>query len=295
MDNILSVKDLTKNYGDNVVVNNVNFEIKKGSICGLLGPNGAGKTTIMKIIMNQIKCDKGNISYGDNLKIKYLQDVPEFYDFYTVEEYLEFILDITKYSCSKYEKIEETLNLFDLKKYRNLKVKKLSRGLKQKLGIASVIIYNPDILILDEPVSALDPIGRLEIFDILLSLKGKTTIIFSSHILTDVEKICDQFILINNGKIILNEESKNMFLDRNNIVIEFKNREDLMIIKENIKYESNFNENIENCLEVYCEDMDILQKDIFKMLVKNNIAINSISIKKNSLEEIFFKGVRANG
>ena len=113
MNTILRLNKLTKIYGNKVVVNNVNLEIKKGTVCGLLGPNGAGKTTIMKMIMNQVKCDEGNIQYQDNLKIKYLQDVPEFYDFYTVKEYLEFILEIVGYEKDKDLKIEEVLELMD--------------------------------------------------------------------------------------------------------------------------------------------------------------------------------------
>ena len=295
MENILSINNLTKSYGDKIVVNNVSFEIKKGTVCGLLGPNGAGKTTIMKIIMNQIKCDSGSVDYSDNLKIKYLQDVPEFYDFYTVGEYLDFILDITHYPENKELRIEEVLGLLNLKDYRELKIKKLSRGLRQKVGIASVIIDEPDILILDEPVSALDPIGRMEMFDIILSLKGKTTIIFSSHILNDVERVCDHVILINNGKIILNDEIKKLALDKQILVVEFKNREDLLLIKEKVNYNISFSEDIENCLEIYCEDVVALERDIFLMLAENNIAVSSIYIKKDSLEEIFLKEVRLNG
>jgi len=295
MDNILSLNNVTKVYGNKVVVNNANFEIKKGTVCGLLGPNGAGKTTIMKMIMNQIKCDGGSISYSDDLKIKYLQDVPEFYEFYTVKEYLEFVLDITHYSKDKDVRIEEVLGLLNLKDYRDNRIKKLSRGLRQKVGIASVIVDEPDVLILDEPVSALDPLGRKEMFDIILALKGKVTIIFSSHILNDIERVCDHIILISRGKIILNNEIKNIFLEKQVLLVVFKNREDLLNIKEKIKYESNFNEHIENCLEIHGDDIQTLQKDIFKILAKENVIVNSISIKKDSLEEIFLKEVKANG
>jgi len=295
MDSILSLNNLTKIYNDKTVVDNASFEIKKGTVCGLLGPNGAGKTTIMKMIMNQVKCDGGSISYDNDLKIKYLQDVPQFYEFYTVSEYLSFVLDITKYSENKEIRIEEVLGLLNLKEYRDIVIKKLSRGLRQKVGIASVIVDEPDILILDEPVSALDPLGRKEMFDIILSLKGKVTVIFSSHILNDIERVCDHIILINNGKIILNNEIKNVFLDKQVLLVEFKNREDLLVVKENIKYENSFSESVENCLEIYCEDIAKCQKEIFSLLTKKNILIDSISIKKDSLEDIFLKEVRLNG
>lgn len=295
MDYILSVDNLSKIYDDVAVVNNVSFKIERGSVCGLLGPNGAGKTTLMKMIMNLVKCDGGNVNLDDQVKIRFLQDVPEFYDFYTVEEYLNFILDIAKYSANRDTRINEVLSLLNLNDFRGKRIKKLSRGLRQKVGIASVIIDNPDILLLDEPVSALDPIGRKEMFDIISSLKGKTTIVFSSHILTDVERVCDHILLISRGKIILDNDLKNVSLNKKTLLIEFKNKEDLLCIKENLSYESNFSSEVENCLEINSDNIDECSKEVLKLLVKNNIVVNSLSIKKDSLEEIFLREVRNNG
>lgn len=295
MDYILSVANLSKIYDDVAVVNNVSFKIERGSVCGLLGPNGAGKTTLMKMIMNLVKCDGGNVNLDENIKIRFLQDVPEFYDFYTVEEYLNFILDIAKYSENRDTRINEVLSLLNLNDFRGKRIKKLSRGLRQKVGIASVIIDNPDILLLDEPVSALDPIGRKEMFDIISSLKGKTTIVFSSHILTDVERVCDHILLISRGKIILDNDLKNVSLNKKTLLVEFKNKEDLLLIKENLSYESNFSSEVENCLEINSESIDECIKEVLKLLVKNNIVVNSLSIKKDSLEEIFLREVRNNG
>ena len=295
MDYILSVANLSKIYDDVAVVNNVSFKIERGSVCGLLGPNGAGKTTLMKMIMNLVKCDGGNVNLDENIKIRFLQDVPEFYDFYTVEEYLNFILDIAKYSENRDTRINEVLSLLNLNDFRGKRIKKLSRGLRQKVGIASVIIDNPDILLLDEPVSALDPIGRKEMFDIIASLKGNTTIVFSSHILTDVERVCDHILLISRGKIILDNDLKNVSLNKKTLLVEFKNKEDLLLIKENLSYESNFSSEVENCLEINSESIDECIKEVLKLLVKNNIVVNSLSIKKDSLEEIFLREVRNNG
>ena len=226
--------------------------------------------------------------------MKYLRDVPEFYEFYTIKEYLEFILNITNYERDKVSRIKEILSLLNLNDYEDVKVKKLSRGLRQKVGIASVIVDEPDILILDEPVSALDPIGRKEIFDIIVSLKGKTTIIFSSHILNDVERVCDQIVLINQGKIVLDKFIEELSLDKKILMVEFINRDDLMMFKENNSYECNFSENIKNCLEIHSEDISKLEKEIFSFLSKKNILVNSVSIKKESLEEIFLKEVKKN-
>ena len=295
MDNILKLQNVSKVYGSNVVVNNVSFEIEKGCVCGLLGPNGAGKTTIMKIIMNQIKCEEGNVVCDEKLKVKYLQDVPQFYEFYSIGEYLDFILNINHYSKENDVRINEVLDMLGLKEYKDVTIKKLSRGLRQKVGIASVIVDEPDILILDEPVSALDPIGRKEMFDIISKLKGKVTIIFSSHILADVERICDHIILINKGTIILNRNLKDEALDKQTLLVTFKNREDLMMLKDKIKYSCFFSEVVKDCLEIEGNNIDDIQKDIFTLLVENNMSVKCISTKSESLEEIFLREVRKNG
>lgn len=294
MDCILSLKNLTKIYDNRVVVDNASFDIERGSVCGLLGPNGAGKTTLIKMIMNLVKCDGGSVAISDNLKIRFLQDVPEFYEFYTVREYLHFILEISHYNENKDLRVEEVLSLLNLNSYGDTKIKKLSRGLRQKVGIAGTIIDNPDVLLLDEPVSALDPVGRKEMFDIIALLKGETTIVFSSHILNDVERVCDHIVLINNGKIVLNDNIKNISLDKQTVLVVFKNKEDLLKIKEQLNYDNNFSDRIEHCLEINGEDVDKLEMDIFALLKKNKIAVNSISIKKESLEEIFLREVRSN-
>ena len=117
MSYILSVENLSKIYDGVMAVNNVSFKVEKGSVCGLLGPNGEGKTTLMKMIMNLVKCDRGSVLLEDNVKIRYLQDVPEYYDFYTIEEYLNFILDICKYEKDKDYRINEVLELLNLKEF----------------------------------------------------------------------------------------------------------------------------------------------------------------------------------
>lgn len=294
MEKIIELCGVSKIYGDRVVVNNANFSISKGSVCGLLGPNGAGKTTIMKIIMNQIECEMGNVAYDDSLKIKYLKDVPEFYEFYTVFEYLEFLLDIVHYENDKALRIKEVLDMLDLNDYKDVRIKKLSRGLRQKVGIASVIVDEPDVLILDEPVSALDPIGRKEMFDIILKLKGKVTIIFSSHILTDIERVCDHVVLISKGKIILDSDIKDIFLDKKSLLVTFKNREDLLVIKEKIDRPTRFSERVKDCLEIEDDDMFRLQKDIFNLLIENEIDVKCITTNSVNLEEIFLREVKKN-
>ncbi len=295
MEKVLELCNVSKIYGNRVVVNNASFSIEKGCVCGLLGPNGAGKTTIMKIIMNQIKCERGNVLFNESLKIKYLQDVPEFYEFYSMEEYLLFLLEVSHYSKNKEERVLEVLKMLNLEGYRDIQIKKLSRGLRQKVGIASVIVDEPDILILDEPVSALDPIGRKEMFDIILSLKGKVTIIFSSHILTDVERICDHIVLISNGKIVLDSSMKDIVLDKQTLTVSFYNRDDLLVIKEKVENPTRFSERIKDCLEIDGENILELQKNIFSLLSENKISVKCVAVKRESLEDIFLREVEKNG
>lgn len=294
MDSVLKLEHVSKLYGDNLVVNNASFEIEKGCVCGLLGPNGAGKTTIMKIIMNEVKCDNGFVEHDSRLKIRYLQDVPEFYEFYSIKEYLDFILDINNYSKDKDGRINEVLCMLNLETYANKTIRKLSRGLRQKVGIASVIIDEPDVLILDEPVSALDPLGRKEMFDIILSLKGKTTVIFSSHILADIERVCDRVILINKGKIILNNKIEELSLEKSTLLVMFNSRDDLLKVKENIGYPTRFSEKIQDCLEIECDDVVKLQKEVFELLIKYDVGVKCLTNKSESLEEIFLREVRKN-
>ena len=291
MDNIISIENLSKIYNKTKVVNNVSFSIKRGSVCGLLGPNGAGKTTIMKMIMNQVESDSGNICYDKDIKINYLQDVPNFYEFYSVYEYLEFVLTINKYEKNLSSRIMEVLNLLNLSNYADKKIKHLSRGLRQKVGIASVIIDEPDLLILDEPVSALDPIGRKEMIDIIKSLKGSVTIIFSSHVLTDIEKVCDHIVLISRGVIILDKPIDEAISNGKTLLIEFSSREDVLNIKDKIDVPCRFSEEIKDCLEIDSEDILNLQNNIYKLIIKEKILVKGVSIKKESLEDIFLKEV----
>lgn len=285
MDVILSVSNLIKKYGDNIVIKNVSFDLEKGKIYGLLGPNGAGKTTIMKILDNMVKLDGGRINCSKDLKIKYLVDVPKFYEYMKVEEYLKFIVDLNNIECDK-EKVMELLNLSNLLEHKDKKISTLSRGLRQKLGIASVLVSDVDVLMLDEPVSALDPIGRKEVLDLIASLKGKMCVIFSTHILSDVEKVCDNILLINDGKIIVNSDANSLLKNDNYLLIRTSKRDDSLKLKELYK-EMKFSTSMENTLEIEFENLTELQLDILKSAKKLEISIERLEVKKKTLEELF--------
>ena len=211
MSDMLTIKGLYKRFGDKQVLNGLDLSVPEHSVYGFIGKNGAGKTTTMKMILGLLKPDNGEINvfgekvvYGQtatNRYIGYLPDVPEFYPFMTAREYLTFCGEISGMAKQDIQsRCNELLELVGLKdeKYR---IKGFSRGMKQRLGIATALFNRPRLLICDEPTSALDPVGRKEILDILLAAKDETTVLFSTHILSDIERICTDVAFLNCGNI----------------------------------------------------------------------------------------------
>lgn len=208
---MLHITDLHKRFGDKDVLRGINLSVLEHSIYGFIGKNGAGKTTTMKTILGLLKADSGEIIvngekvvYGEtstNQYIGYLPDVPEFYSFMTALEYLRFCGEITGMKRAERDfRSKELLELVGLGDEKH-RIKGFSRGMKQRLGIAQALLNRPKLLICDEPTSALDPVGRKEILDILLTVREQTTVLFSTHILSDVERICTDVAFLNNGRI----------------------------------------------------------------------------------------------
>ena len=208
---MLRITDLHKRFGDKEVLRGLNLTVPEHSIYGFIGKNGAGKTTTMKTILGLLKADSGEIIVGGekvvygqtstNQYIGYLPDVPEFYPFMTAPEYLNFCGEITgmkKAECDA--RLKELLELVGLSDEKH-RIKGFSRGMKQRLGIAQALLNSPKLLVCDEPTSALDPVGRKEILDILLTVRAQTTVLFSTHILSDVERICTDVAFLNNGVV----------------------------------------------------------------------------------------------
>lgn len=208
---ILDVSHISKSFGNHTVLKDLSFSVPEHSIYGFIGKNGAGKTTAMKMVLGLYPMDQGEIkvcgekaSYGQNRTnryIGYLPDVPEFYGFMTPPEYLWLCGEITGMPKSVLkDRIPEMLKVTGLYQEKR-RIQGFSRGMKQRLGIAQALINRPRLLICDEPTSALDPAGRKEILDILKSVREYTTILFSTHILSDVERICDEIGILNGGKL----------------------------------------------------------------------------------------------
>lgn len=208
---MLHITGLHKRFGDKEVLRGLELSVPEHSIFGFIGKNGAGKTTTMKTVLGLLKADAGEIAaagekivYGQtstNRFIGYLPDVPEFYPFMTAPEYLSFCGEITGMNDADIKnRSEELLELVGLRQEKH-RIKGFSRGMKQRLGIAQALLNCPKLLICDEPTSALDPVGRKEILDILLVVRERTTVLFSTHILSDVERICTDVAFLNDGTV----------------------------------------------------------------------------------------------
>lgn len=224
---ILRLEDLSKSFGNHQIIDGVNLEIDAHKIYGFIGPNGSGKTTTIKMILGLLKADRGSISlmgqkvkYGDmvtNQEVGYLPDVPEYYAYMNAREYLELCAGLIvqgKQTAS----IDDLLNKVGITDDKLL-ISKYSRGMKQRLGIAQALINQPKLLICDEPTSALDPKGRQDILQILQEVKKETTVIFSTHILSDVERICDEVLVLTHQNIRNLKDIEQDLADRKNRIM----------------------------------------------------------------------------
>ena len=210
---MLEVKNITKIYGKKVVVDDLSFILEKGEVLGFLGPNGAGKSTTMNIITGYIGATSGNVNIGgyDTLedvskvkgKIGYLPETPPVYGDMTVEEYLKFVCELKKVKKSKINDVlENVMELVNIDHVSGRLIKNLSKGYKQRVGIAQAVIGDPEIIIFDEPTVGLDPKEIVEIRKLIKDIGKNKTVILSSHILSEIEEVCDRILIINNGQFV---------------------------------------------------------------------------------------------
>ena len=277
---MLRITGLRKRFGDKAVLNGLDLSVPEHSIFGFIGRNGAGKTTTMKTVLGMLKADGGRIAvngepvvYGksaSNRHIGYLPDVPEFYPFLTAPEYLRFCGEITgmkKTDCEA--RAKELLELVGLAEETH-RIKGFSRGMKQRLGIAQALLNRPKLLICDEPTSALDPVGRKEILDILRNIRAQTTVVFSTHILSDVERICTDVAVLNDGIAQIQGTLSDLkaAYRREEYLLETEQAADLQILLQTFPKAAKAAEN-----QLIFSDRDIETAEILRCLSDRKIAI----------------------
>jgi len=290
----ITVKGLTKLYGTQKAIHNISFNIQQGEIVGFLGPNGAGKSTTMKIITGYLQQDAGivdvcGISVKENpiltkKKIGYLPEAnPLYFDMY-IKEYLAFIAGIHKIA-NKQSAIDDVIALTGLTIESKKKIGQLSKGYKQRVGLAAALIHEPEVLILDEPTTGLDPNQIIEIRNVIKQQGKNKTVLFSSHILQEVEAICDRVVIINKGEIVADDVLSNLTKDStsNTIVLELQEQVDASIF-------SGLNTNtISNTIWHFkTSNTEKTRKQLMEIILKNELNMISLTNKSNNnLEDVF--------
>ena len=294
----IEVKNLLKVYGEQKAVNNISFKVNKGEIVGFLGPNGAGKSTTMKIITGYLQ-QTGGEAYvcGINVsedplttkrKIGYLPELNAlYYDMY-VREYLAFVAEIHLVENAK-AKIENVISLTGLTVESKKKIGQLSKGYKQRVGLAAALIHDPEVLILDEPTSGLDPNQIIEIREVIRKQGQDKTVLFSSHILQEVEAMCDRVIIINKGEIVANDQLSN--LKKGNeanhaVIVQFKEPVDKHLL-ENINDVSSIEQLTSSNLKLKTSSPETVRKQILELSLQHNLNIVSLQSESQSLEDVF--------
>jgi ABC-2 type transport system ATP-binding protein len=292
---------LKKSFQGNEVIKGLDFNLEKGKCIALIGPNGSGKTTTLRMLSGLMEPSEGTINFKDAKKgedirhlIGYLPQFPVFYDWMSGLEFLTYVGKLAGFKTKEAkERSLELLRLVGILDAKNRRIGKYSGGMKQRLGIAQALIHHPQLIMLDEPVSALDPIGRREVLDLLEGLKKETTILFSTHILSDAEEVCDEILFLHNGNIV---ESGTMMELRGKyqqakVNFIFSEKADLFAapfsaheLTQSVLTEG-------KRLSVFVEDVKLARRDFLKIIVENNMPLEKFEISGMTLEDVFMKVV----
>ena len=312
---MIKVENLTKRYGTHCAVNNISFQVGKGEILGFLGPNGAGKSTTMNILTGYLSATDGTVTINghdilDNpnaakASIGYLPEIPPLYPDMTVKEYLNFMCDLKKCALPRQRHLAEICKVMKIEHVYNRLIKNLSKGYKQRVGMAQALIGNPPVLILDEPTVGLDPNQIIEIRSLIKTLGKNHTVILSSHILPEIEAVCDRIVIINDGKIVADDTaenlSNNLSKDRRLLVsIEGPEKEVAQLIKningvEDVTIMSNKATGVSDYAILTADGADI-RRDLFERLAQRQWILLSSKSMALTLEDIFINlTVRGNG
>lgn len=305
---MIELKNVTKKYGLNTAVSNISVKIDDGEIVGFLGPNGAGKSTTMNMMTGYISVTSGSIEINghDILKdadqakklIGYLPENPPLYVDMTVLEYLKFVYDLKNVKFDKNSHIEEIMSRTKITNVKDRIIKYLSKGYKQRVGIAQALIGNPEVLILDEPTVGLDPNQIQDMRNLIRELGNDRTVIISSHILSEITSVCTKVLIINNGKLVIYDTIKNInekLIDHSMYVVKISGGKDFVMeaFKEVTDIKSiSVEKTDERDVFVYTltsdEDKDI-RRQILDIVEKKHLSLLSFEIKELTLEDIFLK------
>lgn len=292
---MLTLSHVEKHFGEKQVLRDVSFSVPEHTVFGFVGQNGAGKTTAMKLILGLLPLNSGQItvngsavSYGNtdtNRFIGYLPDVPEFYSYMTPAEYLSFCGEITGMPKQEIKKrSHELLSLVGLEN-ENHRIKGFSRGMKQRLGVAQALLNRPRLLICDEPTSALDPAGRKELLDILTAAKKQTTVLFSTHILSDVEHICDELAFLHDGRIVLQGTLKEVRQLRraSDVELEMEHARDAELLLSDFPFLRRQGQNL-----LFLEEGKALP-EILGRIAEEKLPIRRVERMEPTLEDLFME------
>jgi len=294
----IEVNNLLKVYGEQKAVNNISFKVDKGEIVGFLGPNGAGKSTTMKIITGYLQQDSGEAFVSSisvtkeplttKKKIGYLPEANAlYYDMY-VREYLGFIAEVHSVD-GRQSAVNKVIDMVGLMSESKKKIGQLSKGYKQRVGLAAALIHDPEVLILDEPTSGLDPNQIVEIREVIRQQGKNKTVLFSSHILQEVEAICDRVIIINKGEIVANDKLSNLQKgnkEKHVVVVTFKEPVDKVLLDK--INDADFVEQLQATnYRIGTSNPELVRKQILEISLQNNLNIVSLQSENQSLEEVF--------
>lgn len=294
----ISVASLTKIYGTQKAVDNISFELKKGEIVGFLGPNGAGKSTTMKMITGYLPPTAGTAKVcGYDVqqqpmevrkRVGYLPEAnPLYHDMY-VREYLEFSAGIHRLSDVK-KKIEEMIAMTGLGKEAHKKIGMLSKGYKQRVGLAQAMLHDPEVLILDEPTSGLDPNQIVEIRDLIINIGRQKTVLLSTHIMQEVQAMCSRVIIISNGKIVADDAIEKLqqgSKGQNALIVAFETEVNEQLFKQ-LRHLSTYEHMGQNRWKMLTSKPEELRKEVMKLALQNDINISSLQTETQSLEDVF--------
>ncbi len=295
----IKVAALTKLYDTQKAVDNISFELKKGEIVGFLGPNGAGKSTTMKIITGYLPPTSGTASVcGFDVqaqpmevrkRVGYLPEAnPLYFEMY-VREYLEFSAGIHGIGKDKGKRIEEMISLTGLGKEAHKKIGALSKGYKQRVGLAQAMLHGPEVLILDEPTSGLDPNQIIEIRDLIKNIGSEKTVLLSTHIMQEVQAMCSRVIIINNGRIVADDSIERLQqanTRRDVLMVAFEQQVNTALFKE-LKNLQSFESAGSNKWKMVTADPDALRKEVMQWSINHDINISSLQAETETLEDVF--------